>query len=313
MRIAVLDDYQKCAERFADWSKVKSAAEVQFFHEPFESPDDVVAKLASFDVLCLMRERTPFPHDVLKRLRSLRHIVLTGKRSSTLDIDALKGLGISIDFTGAGPAAHATPELAFGLLLALARNIPEGDRLMKAGEWLENAPMGCVLHGKTLGLIGLGNVGTRVAEFATAFGMKVIAWSPNLTSERAAQAGVEFRSTKQGLLGESDFVSLHLVLADSTRGIVGHRELSAMKSTAFLINTGRGPLVEEEALVKALRGGEIAGAALDVYDTEPSPRDHPLRSLKNCVLLPHFGYVVAEIYEAFYQETVAALEGMLDI
>ena len=311
MRIAVLDDYQDYARHAADWSKVEARAQVVFFRRAFASADALVRALADFDVLCLMRERTAFPRAVLARLPKLKHIVLTGRRSQTLDIDALPDLGISIRTTGGGAAALATPELALGLMLALARNIPLGDRLMRQGDWLENAPLGTVLHGKTLGIIGLGTIGTRLAELAAALGMGVIAWSPNLTADRAAAASVGFRSDKQALLRDADVVSLHLVLAESTTGILGAGDLAAMKRTAFLINTARGPLVDEAALIAALHNGLIAGAAIDVYEREPLPADHPLRTAPNCILLPHFGYVVREVYDPFYRETVAALEDLL--
>jgi D-3-phosphoglycerate dehydrogenase len=311
MRIAVLDDNQSCARDLADWSTVRKHSEVHFIARPFDSETDVIASLSDFDVLCLMRERTAFPREVLSRLSNLKHVVLTGRRSQTLDIPYLLERGIGIDYTGAGPAQHATPEIAIGLMFALARNIPIGDRLMKSGEWLEHAPLGTVLHGKTLGVIGLGKVGTRVAEIARAIGMRVIAWSPNLTRERARQADVDFRATKRDLLAEADVVSLHLVLAPPTTPTLTADDLAHMKPTALLINTARGPLVEETALIKALSNNGIAGAALDVFDREPLPPDHPLRSLRNCILLPHFGYVTREIYEVFYRETVEALERYL--
>lgn len=311
MRIAVLDDYQACAQALADWSTVRKHAEVHFIARPFDGEADVIATLVDFDVLCLMRERTPFPREVLSRLSNLKHVVLTGRRSQTLDIPYLLERGIGIDYTGAGPAQHATPEIAIGLMLALARNIPTGDRLMKAGQWLEHAPLGIVLHGKTLGVIGLGKVGTRVAEIAKAIGMRVIAWSPNLTRERARQADVDFCATKRDLLAEADVVSLHLVLAPSTTATLTADDFALMKPTALLINTARGPLIEETALVNALSKNGIAGAALDVFDREPLPPDHPLRSLPNCILLPHFGYVTREIYAVFYRETVEALERYL--
>jgi phosphoglycerate dehydrogenase-like enzyme len=282
------------------------------FTSAFADAKSVVSALRDFDVLCVMRERTPFPRAVLEQLGKLKHVVLTGRRSQTLDIAYLGERGIGIDYTGAGPAAHATPEITIGLMLALARHIPTGDRLMKSGEWLENAPLGVVLHGKILGIIGLGKVGTRVAEIATTLGMRVIAWSPNLTEERAAAAGAAFRRSKQDLLREADFVSLHLVLSESTVNTLAAADLALLKRSAFVINAARGPLIDEGALVEALQSRRIAGAGLDVYDIEPLPKDHALRELTNCILLPHFGYVTQEVYEAFYRETVAAVEKYVD-
>jgi len=312
MRIAVLDDYQDYAKIAADWSGIERRAELVIFTQPFASPAALIDALQDFEVICLMRERTPFPREVLERLPNLKQVVLTGRRSLTLDIAYLADRGIGIDYTRAGPAAHATPEIAIGLIFALARQIAAGDRLMRAGEWLEHAPLGIVLHGRTLGIIGLGRVGTRVAEIARAIGMRVIAWSPNLTAERAAAAGVEYRGAKQALLREADIVSLHLVLAPSTVNTIAAGDFAEFKRTALLINTARGPLIEESALVDALRSRRIVGAALDVYDVEPLPPDHPLRRLDNCILLPHFGYVTREIYDAFYRETAEAVARYLD-
>jgi phosphoglycerate dehydrogenase-like enzyme len=312
MRVAILDDYQDYAKTAADWSETKRRAEIVTFTRPFADPTALVDALRDFDVICMMRERTPFPREVLEKLPNLKHVVLTGRRSQTLDIAYLKERRIGIDYTGAGPAAHATPELAIGLMFALARQIPTGDRLMKAGEWLEHAPLGTVLHGMTLGVIGLGKVGARVAEIAAAIGMRVTAWSPNLTAERAEAAGIEYRSTKAALLREADIVSLHLVLSPSTINTIAAADFADFKHTALLINTARGPLIEEAALVDALQSNRIAGAGLDVYDIEPLPGDHALRRLQNCILLPHFGYVAREIYDVFYRETAEAVARYLN-
>lgn len=313
MKIAILDDYQDCALSFGDWSDILRQAEITTFKEPFRGADDIVGRLQNFDVLCLMRERTPLGRDVLARLPKLKHVVLTGRRSASLDVAYLDERGISLNTTDAGPAHHATPELAIGLIFALARNIPRGDALMKCGEWLTNAPLGFVLHGKVLGIIGLGKVGCRVAEIARAIGLDVIAWSPNLTPERAAAAGVRFSATKRELLATADIVSIHLVLAPSTIDMIGPAEFAQLKPSAVLINTARGPIVNETALLTALRNGSLAGAAIDVFDIEPLPSDHPLRTLRNCILLPHFGYVTREIYEAFYRNTAEALRRLLGL
>jgi len=310
-RIAILDDYQRCAERFADWSRVKAQASVTFITEPFASIDAAAGQLAEFDVICLMRERTPMPRALLERLKRLKLIVLTGARSQTFDIPAAREFGIEVEFTESGPASHAAPELTMALILALARHIPAGDRLMKAGEWLERAPVGQLLHGSILGLIGLGKVGSRVAQLAIPFGMRVIAWSPNLTWERAGAVGAALAQSKEELLQTADIVSLHMFLAPSTRGLLGKAEFALMKPTALVINTARGPLIVEEDLIEALRARKIGGAAIDVYDEEPLQRDHPLRQLDNVILTPHFGYVTKEIYETYYGETVAQLERFL--
>ncbi len=312
IKIAILDDYQSCAERLADWSRIKAKAELTVFTDSVLDPARLEARLSPFDVVCLMRERTPLPRQLLQKLSKLKLIVLTGRRSQTFDIAAAQEMGIKVAFTGAGPAAHATPELAIGLILALARHIPLGDAMMKRGEWLEHAPLGRVLNGSTLGIIGLGNVGSRVAQFAKLLGMSIKAWSPNLTRDRAEQAGAELAASKEELLRAADVISLHLVLAPSTVGTIGERELAQMKPTALLVNTARGPLVDVSALLKALSERRIAGAALDVYDLEPLPGDHPLRRLDNVVLTPHFGYVTKEIYEVFYRETARAVEEYLE-
>lgn len=313
MRIAILDDYQNCALKYGDWDEITNAADVTTFSEPFEGEDDIVAKLRDFDVLCLMRERTPFSRRTLERLPNLKHVVLTGRRSTTLDTDYLQEKGISLDTTDIGPAVHATPELAIALMFALARNVPAGDALVKRGEWLANAPLGFVLNGKVLGVIGLGRVGTRVAEIARAVGLDVIAWSPNLTPERAKAAGVGFCSTKRELLAQADVVSIHLVLAPTTINTIGANEFAQMKPGSVLINCARGPLVNEAALVDALRSGTLSGAGIDVYDVEPLPQDHPLRTSPNCIVLPHFGYVTREIYEVFYRDTANAVRKILGL
>jgi len=313
MKIAILDDYQNCALNYGEWDEIVRASEVTTFSEPFKDADDIVAKLQDFEVLCLMRERTALPRSTLERLPNLKHVVLTGRRSTTLDMDCLKERGISLSTTDIGPAVHATPELAIALMFALSRNVAAGDALVKRGGWLAGAPLGFVLNGKVLGIIGLGRVGTRVAEIARAVGLDVVAWSPNLTAERAAAAGVRFCASKRELLAQADIVSMHLVLGPTTANTIGAPELAQMKPGAVLINCARGPLVNEAALVGALKAGTLAGAGLDVYDVEPLPADHPLRSCPNCILLPHFGYVTREIYEVFYRDTAAAVRKILGL
>lgn len=293
MKIAILDDYQNVALRCADWEPLR--AEIEVFTEPFAGPDDTAARLAGFDVVVAMRERTPFPAAVLDRLPELKLLVSTGRRNAAIDLDAAKRCGVVVSATGA--LASPTVEHAWALILAGARNLPVEFRSMREGGW--QVGLGMVLRDKTLGLLGLGRLGTEVARIGQAFGMKPIAWSQNLTPERAAEHGVTAVS-KEDLFARSDVLSVHLVLSERTRGLVGAAEFAAMKPTALLVNTSRGPIVDEAALLNALRGKKIAAAALDVYDVEPLPADHPLRTLDNAILTPHIGYVSRETYEIFY-------------
>jgi phosphoglycerate dehydrogenase-like enzyme len=307
-RCAVLDDYQNVARSLADWSKVAGDADIDFFNHPLGDADAVARVLAPYSVVCLMRERTPFPRTLIERLPALRLIVTTGLRNAAIDTDAAKERGILV--CGTESQAHPTAELAVGLMLALTRNIAQEDARMKAGEaW--QATIGSDLLGKTLGIIGLGRLGSRVAKVGLAFGMNVLAWSQNLTPEKCREAGVEY-AAKEDLLRRSDVISIHLVLSARTRGLIGAAELAQMKPTAFLVNTARGPIVDEAALVAALTARKIAGAGLDVFDNEPLPRDHPLRNLPNVVLTPHLGYVTTENYKLFYGQTVEAIRGFLD-
>jgi phosphoglycerate dehydrogenase-like enzyme len=302
MRIAVLDDYQRAAHRFADWSRLR-AHEVTFFHEPL---DDPVGVLASFEIVCAMRERTAFQAELLERLPSLRLLVTTGMRNASIDLEAAARLGVTVSGTDA--AGSPTAELTWGLVLALLRRIPSEDRAMREGGWQSTVGVG--LAGKTLGILGLGRLGSTVARVGTEFGMRLVAWSENLTAERAAGCGAELVA-KDELLREADVVTIHLVLSERTRGLVGARELALMKRTAVLVNTSRGPIVDEAALVAAVESGTIAGAALDVYDREPLPADHPLRRAPNTVLTPHLGYVTEGNYRVFFEQTVEAIEAFL--
>ncbi|WP_134666335.1 MULTISPECIES: D-2-hydroxyacid dehydrogenase family protein [unclassified Amycolatopsis] len=304
MKIAILDDYQNVALQCADWEPL--GAEIEVFTEPFAGPDEVVARLAGFDVVVAMRERTPFPAAVFDRLPELKLLVSTGRRNAAIDLDAAKRRGVVVSATGA--LAAPTVEHAWALILAGARNLPLEFRSMREGGW--QVGLGTALRDKTLGLLGLGRLGAEVARIGQAFGMKPIAWSQNLTPERAAEHGVTAVS-KEDLFAQSDVLSVHLVLSERTRGLVGAAELAAMKPTALLVNTSRGPIVDESALVEALRGKTIAAAALDVYDVEPLPSDHPLRTLDNAILTPHIGYVSRETYEIFYGgavEDIAAFQ-----
>jgi phosphoglycerate dehydrogenase-like enzyme len=309
IRIAILDDYQRVAFDMADWSAVRARAEIVAFDRNL-AEDEAASVLAPFDIVCHLRERMPFPRALIAALPNLKLICVTGPAHRTLDLAAATARGIAVsNTTGHGDGAHATPELALGLMLAAARHIALEDRRMRHGLW--QGTVGTVLHGKTLGIVGLGRVGGRVASLARAFGMKIIAWSENLTDERAAACGAT-RVAKDELFRASDIVSLHLVLSERTRGIVGARDIALMKRTAYLVNTARGPIVDEAALIDALQRNAIAGAALDVYALEPLPPDHPLRALDNAVLTPHLGYVSEEGYRVYYGETVENILAFLD-
>ncbi len=309
VRIAVLDDYMGVAPELADWASLAPRAEVQFFHEPIVR-DDLTATLGPFDAICLLRERTDFPADVLKKLPNLKAIAATGKSNRTLDGDAATRLGIVVMMTeSSGNGAFATVELAWGLILGLMRHIPAESAAMRDGGWQRH--LGSALYGRTIGLVGLGRLGSRMALVAQAFGMDVIAWSPNLTEARAAAAGAR-AVTKEEVFRQANIVSLHLVLGPSTRGIVGQAELSWMKSDALLINTSRGPLIDQTSLLQALHAGQIGGVGIDVFDHEPLPADAIIRAAPNALLTPHLGYCVRETLEAFYQQTVENLLAWLN-
>ncbi|WP_216206014.1 D-2-hydroxyacid dehydrogenase family protein [Amycolatopsis aidingensis] len=297
MKIAILDDYQNVALGFADWDSL--GAEIEVCNEYIPDRDELVRRLAGAEVVVAMRERTPFPAELLDRLPDLRLLVSTGRRNAAIDIAAARERGILVCGTGYLP--EPTAEHTWALILAAMRNLPREERSMRDGGW--QLGLGSGLHGRTLGLLGLGRLGSRVAAVGAAFGMEVIAWSQNLTAEHAAGQGVTAVGREE-LFERSDVLSIHLVLSDRTRGLVGAAELAAMKPTAWLVNTSRGPIVREEALIEALRAGRIGGAALDVYDTEPLPSDHPLRALPNTVLTPHIGYVTREVYQVFYRDAV---------
>ena len=298
-RIAVLDDYQSVAARFADWSRLPEPVDVVAFADHLDDEDALVERLTDFDVVVAMRERTPFPRAVLTRLPNLRLLVTTGIRNASIDVAAATEHGITV----CGTASHASGpvELTWALILATARHLPREDGSVRAGGWQET--VGTDLDGATLGVLGLGRLGSKVAQIGRAFGMDVVAWSQNLTDERAAEVGVR-RTCKDELLATADVVTVHLVLSERTRGLIGATELELMKPTALLVNTSRGPIVDEAALLAALRDGTIAGAGLDVFDREPLPRDHPLRSAPRTVLTPHLGYVTEKTYEVFYREAV---------
>ena len=306
MKIAVTDDYQKLARSMADWSGIEADHDVTFFHEPIGDRDAVVAALKDFDVLCINRERTLFDRATLDGLPNLKFVVTTGMRNAALDVDALKERGIQA--SGTSGSIYSTPELAWGLILSLARSIPLENQRMRDGSWITT--LGVDLASRTIGIIGLGRLGKVMATIAQAFRMEVIAWSQNLTEAQAAEAGAKLVS-KDELFKQSDFITIHYKLSERSTGLVGASELALMKPTAFLVNTSRGPIVDTDALIAALNDGRIAGAGLDVYDSEPLAKDHPLRSCPRTVLTPHLGYVTDLTYEAFYRETVEDLAAWL--
>ncbi|SON61955.1 Hydroxypyruvate reductase [Mycobacterium simulans] len=311
--MAILDDYAGAALDVADWSPVQTRSEVTAFDRHL-SEDEAADALRTFDVVCTLRERMAFPRTLIERLPNLKLITIVGMNLRNLDMDAATGHGVLVAHSNfANPlfrsARDATAELAWGLMIATVRNLAEEHRRMRDGAW--QASTGLTLSGKTLGLLGLGRVGKRMAEYAKVFGMNVIAWSQNLTAEVAEAAGAR-RVDKAELFAESDVVSIHVVLSERTRGLVAESELALMKPDAYLINTSRGPIVDEAALIAALRTGRIAGAGLDVFDIEPPPPDHPLRRLKNVTLSPHLGYVTREMLSACYSDTVEAVAAWLD-
>lgn len=307
MRLAVLDDYQRVALELANWSPLGGAVEITVFDRPLGDEGAVARALKGFAIVCIMRERTPFPVSLLERLPDLKLLVTSGRRNDAVDLAAAQRLGITV--CGTSSPGHATAELAFALVLALARGLVREATSMRGGDW--QVGLGRDLKGAVLGVIGLGRLGGQIARFGQAFGMEVVAWSENLTDARAAEVGVR-RVEKDELLRRADFVTLHLRLSPRTRGLIGARALALMKPDACLINTARGPIVDEQALIDALVQGRIAGAALDVFDVEPLPADHRLRGVPNLLLTPHIGYVTRETYRVFYGEMVAIVRAFLD-
>jgi phosphoglycerate dehydrogenase-like enzyme len=306
MRLAILDDYQNVALSMADWDGLRPSLQIQTFRDTLKSEDAVAERLRDFEIVVAMRERTAFRRSLLERLPKLKLLVTTGMVNASIDKKAAAERGIIV--SGTTSLRHPTAELTWGLMLALARNITREDAGMRNGAW--QTTVGISLHGKVLGILGLGKLGSQVAVFGKAFMMDVIAWSENLTIEHADSLGVQ-RVEKQELFRRADFLTIHTVLSKRTRGLVGPDELAAMKSTSYLINTSRGPIVEERALMAALETGKIAGAALDVYDLEPLPADHALRRLENVILTPHLGYVTDENYRAFYGEAAENVRAFL--
>jgi len=307
-RCAILDDYQRVALTSADWSPVKADLDITVFDAPLGGDDAVIQALKDFPIVCAMRERTRFPRRVLEALPNLKLLITTGMRNASIDVKAAIERGITV--CGTGAVGQPTVGIAVGLMLELTRHIGFENARMKAGEpW--QVTVGTDVDGKTLGVVGLGRLGSGVAKVAQALGMRVIAWSQNLTADKAQAAGAELVS-KDDLFRRADVITVHLVLSDRSRGLIGARELGLMKPTAYIINTARGPIIDEKALIAALAERRIAGAGLDVFDVEPLPTDHPLRRLDNVVLTPHLGYVSAENYAAYFRDTVADIRAFLD-
>lgn len=307
MRIAILDDYQDVARRFADWNTLPQDCRVTVFRDTVTDHETLVERLAPFDIVCLMRERTPFPASLVAELPALQLLVTTGRRNEAIDVAAATRQGVTV--CGTPSPANATPELAMALIMAQARRLIPENLSMRAGGW--QTGVGRDLHGATLGIIGLGRLGSQVAGYARAFGMRVVAWSQNLTDQRCAEVDGVTRVSKEALLANADFVTIHLRLSERTEGLIGADELALMKPDAYLVNTSRGPIVDWQALLAALQRGRPAGAALDVYDHEPLPAAHPLRADGRLLLTPHIGYVTRETYEVFYGETLAAIKAFL--
>jgi phosphoglycerate dehydrogenase-like enzyme len=307
VKVAILDDYQNVALSMADWSPLANLAEITVFNDHVADIGNLIQRLLPFDVICVMRERTPLPRAVIERLPNLKLIASTGPGNASIDQDAAAERGIEIRHTGY--SSTPTIEFTWALILAMARNIPLENRSLRQGGW--QVAVGEQLAGKTLGLLGLGHIGSAVGIIGRAFRMNVIAWSQNLTAERAAEKGVQLVS-KDVLFSTADFLSIHVRLSERTKGLVGATELAQMKPTSRLINTSRGPIVDPAALLEALATGQIAGAALDVYDDEPLDNPHPLRELPNVLATPHIGYVSQELYRTFYGDTVRNIVQWLD-
>jgi phosphoglycerate dehydrogenase-like enzyme len=307
VRIAILDDYQNAALSMADWSGLDKHATITVFNDHLADPDAVVARLQSFDIVCVMRERTPMTRAIIERLPKLGLIASTALQNASIDQKAAAERGVEVMHTGY--SSTPTIELTWALILASARNLVAENALLRAGGWQRF--VGDDLAGRTLGVLGLGNVGGAVARIGKAFGMEVIAWSQNLTANRAADAGAAL-VTKDELFRQADIITIHVVLSRRTRGLVGAEEIALMKPTARLVNTSRGPIVVEADLLAALRNGKIAGAGIDVFDQEPLPPDHPFRSQANLLATPHIGYVSRGLYARFYQDTVDNIRRWLD-
>ena len=307
MRLSILDDYQGVALDMADWSPLKGRADIVVERKAFANEDEAARALAESEIVAAMRERTPFPRSLVERLPKLKLLITTGMRNASFDLAALRDHGVTVCGTEGG--GLDTAELTWGLILGAARRIAEDHRSMREGLW--QTRIGNRVEGKTLGILGLGRLGSAVARVGLAFNMKVIAWSQNLTSERAGAVGVE-RVEKQTLLRESDILTVHVVLSPRSRGLIGRDDIALMKKTAILVNTSRGPIVDVDAVIEALQARRLGYAAFDVYDREPLPADHPLRRTPNVLLTPHIGYVTEENYRSSYPQIVENVAAFLD-
>lgn len=307
MKVAILDDYQNVALRLADWSAVRRHAEITVFNDHVADPSGVVERLRPFEVVCVMRERTPLTREILQQLPKLKLIASTGPRNASIDTKTAADLGIAV--TATGYDSTPTIEFTWSLILAIMRRIDREAASLKAGGW--QTGLGSNLRGKNLGVVGVGNVGREVARIGIALGMKVIAWSQNLTEEKASDAGATLVD-KQTLFRDADVVTIHLVLSGRTRGLIGAPEFALMKPTARFVNTSRGPIVDEAALIDAMQARRIAGAAVDVFNVEPLPPDHPFRKLDNVLATPHIGYVTDDLYRTFYADAAANIATWLE-
>src|ERR1700691_5834066 len=305
LRCAILDDYLNLALGIADWSKVSDRVDITVCNQPFASPEAAASALKDFEIICAMRERTPFPRTLFAALPKLKLLITSGMRNAAFDMEAAKDPHVVLCGTQWG--RDPTAALTIGLILELTRHIGRENARMHAGEPLQKF-IGIEIEGRTLGVVGLGKLGAKVAGLAKAFGMNVIAWSPNLTAERCKEVGVDY-ATREALFAAADIVTVHMVLSQRSRGLVGPADLARMKPTSYLVNTARGPIVDEAALLEALQQRRIAGAAIDVFSVEPLPVDHPFRKLDNIVLTPHLGYVTEEGFRAHYGQMVEGIEG----
>jgi phosphoglycerate dehydrogenase-like enzyme len=304
LRCAILDDYLNLALSVADWSKIGDRADVTVFNQPFASGEAAASALKDFEIICAMRERTPFPRAMFASLPKLKLLITSGMRNNSIDMNAAKEKQVVV--CGTHWPRDPTAPLTIGLILELTRNIGRENARMHAGEYLQKH-VGIEIEGKTLGVVGLGKLGAKVSGLAKAFGMNVSAWSPNLTAERCKEVGVTY-ATKEELFSTADIITIHVVLSDRSRGLVGAADLARMKPTSYLVNTARGPIVDENALLETLKARKIAGAAVDVFSVEPIPLDHPFRKLDNLVLTPHLGYVTKETFIAHYNQMVEGID-----
>ncbi len=306
IKVAILDDYQGVALQSADWAVLHGKADLTVFRDHLTDPIALVERLKPFDVVCVMRERTPFTRSIIEQLPNLKLLASTGARNASIDLEAAHERGITV--CGTGYSSNGAIELTWALILAIARNLPGELGSLRSGQW--QISVGTDLEGRTIGVLGLGNIGAKIAGIARAFGMNVLAWSQNLTRETAQQHGALLVG-KEELFRNADIITVHLVLSSRTKGLIGATELALMKPTAYLVNTSRGPLVDESALIDALKNRAIAGAALDVYNTEPLPESHPFRWLDNVLATPHIGFVTEKTYQTFYRDTVENITAWL--